>query len=606
MRLTKDLSVTRQELSGLEGQKSEIESQLEDLATKKELTQKELDNKIDELRKKSLRKVLESVDDEFKVKEKITEVLSENKSVVDSVADFKKIVPEEYWEKPEEMYAKLHSVLGTIKLFTTAQGAKENRLWLIGTFFLFVSIPSLLYYLQDFIKSHSFIPGNGFWLALTFIGGFYVNAAKFYRKARPFFAKMWKIKEDYIKDRENALFEFSQQEKALTFEIENKKNELEAVTNQINEVEIVKSTVEFKISNALSTEALYEFIEKRCQSEDYRKHLGLVSTIRKDFEILSNLFTDHKQEILETKDDKKFSELFNRPLERIVLYIDDLDRCPEDRVVEVLEAVNLLMAFPLFIVVVGVDPVWVRNALVSKYSKQFGTDDKEYQNIDPGSYLEKIFQIPFHLREANNTNIKNMLRGLAQVQVALRKTVSATELDASIENKEILEGQQDNKQHEAGSVTVKSIGVSDQNVFKALDFSEAEITTIEQMSIILGSSPRLIKRFVNIYRIVKSHDYISRESSIKEKDLQVILFVLALCLGRYRRLMEPMNDFLETAGDTANFSSFLSSTDISFKSSDSERKELVLLLTFKLPHIMEEEMGNIKKHISFIRRFALE
>ena len=41
-------------------------------------------------------------------------------------------------------------------------------------------------------------------------------------------------------------------------------------------------------------------------------------------------------------------------MQRIVLYVDDLDRCPSDRVVELLEAVHLLLAFALFVVVVGV------------------------------------------------------------------------------------------------------------------------------------------------------------------------------------------------------------------------------------------------------------
>ncbi len=40
-------------------------------------------------------------------------------------------------------------------------------------------------------------------------------------------------------------------------------------------------------------------------------------------------------------------------IDRIVLYIDDLDRCPEVKVVEVLQAVHLLLAYPLFVVVVG-------------------------------------------------------------------------------------------------------------------------------------------------------------------------------------------------------------------------------------------------------------
>jgi hypothetical protein len=45
----------------------------------------------------------------------------------------------------------------------------------------------------------------------------------------------------------------------------------------------------------------------------------------------------------------------SRALNRIVLFIDDLDRCDPDRVVKVLEAVYLLLAVKLFVVVVGVD-----------------------------------------------------------------------------------------------------------------------------------------------------------------------------------------------------------------------------------------------------------
>ena len=55
------------------------------------------------------------------------------------------------------------------------------------------------------------------------------------------------------------------------------------------------------------------------------------------------------------------------PLERIVLYIDDLDRCTPKRVVDVLAAVHLMLALPLFVVVVAIDALWLLNALESHY-----------------------------------------------------------------------------------------------------------------------------------------------------------------------------------------------------------------------------------------------
>jgi len=40
-----------------------------------------------------------------------------------------------------------------------------------------------------------------------------------------------------------------------------------------------------------------------------------------------------------------------RYFSRIVLYIDDLDRCPPDSVADVLQAIHMLLFFPLFVVV---------------------------------------------------------------------------------------------------------------------------------------------------------------------------------------------------------------------------------------------------------------
>ncbi|NVZ67503.1 hypothetical protein HX867_35930, partial [Pseudomonas gingeri] len=52
---------------------------------------------------------------------------------------------------------------------------------------------------------------------------------------------------------------------------------------------------------------------------------------------------------------------------RIVIYIDDLDRCPPEKVVDVLQAVHLLLTFPIFVVMVAVDVRWVSNALLKHY-----------------------------------------------------------------------------------------------------------------------------------------------------------------------------------------------------------------------------------------------
>jgi hypothetical protein len=94
-------------------------------------------------------------------------------------------------------------------------------------------------------------------------------------------------------------------------------------------------------------------------------------------------------------------------LGRIVLYIDDLDRCEPAQVVAVLQAVHLLLAFPLFTVVVGVDVRWVERALRLHHSELLDSGGAE-----PRDYLEKIFQIPFWLEPQDSTAARRMLRGI--------------------------------------------------------------------------------------------------------------------------------------------------------------------------------------------------
>lgn len=81
------------------------------------------------------------------------------------------------------------------------------------------------------------------------------------------------------------------------------------------------------------------FVRERKKSTDYTCHLGVIASAHDDFAELSRLLKRAPAE-----DDEKNPVA---AVDRIVLYIDDLDRCPEDKVVDVLQAVHLLLAFPL-------------------------------------------------------------------------------------------------------------------------------------------------------------------------------------------------------------------------------------------------------------------
>ena len=75
----------------------------------------------------------------------------------------------------------------------------------------------------------------------------------------------------------------------------------------------------------IPTRLLAEFIDERIGSDDYRRHLGVPALIRRDFDRLSRLIAGYNAQVL---DPARTPPAEDEPLmNRIVLYIDDLDRC---------------------------------------------------------------------------------------------------------------------------------------------------------------------------------------------------------------------------------------------------------------------------------------
>jgi hypothetical protein len=128
----------------------------------------------------------------------------------------------------------------------------------------------------------------------------------------------------------------------------------------------------------------------------------------------------------------------NLGINRIVLYIDDLDRCPPERVVEVLQAIHLLLAFPLFVVVVAVDSRWISYALQKQYphllvdplaaSESNGEPAQNARrtgaiaSASPREYLEKIFQVPFWIRPMDSTGCRNLIDDLVRFDRSSHQT----------------------------------------------------------------------------------------------------------------------------------------------------------------------------------------
>jgi hypothetical protein len=260
-----------------------------------------------------------------------------------------------------------------------------------------------------------------------------------------------------------------------------------------------------ELRESVSAERLKRFVAQRLAEGDYQRHLGLVHTIRTDLERL--------QEILEQVHPQESDIQAQAPVERIVLYIDDLDRCPPARVVEVLEAVHLLLAFKLFVAVVGVDVRWVAQALHERYPKQLGEGPGIASPID---YLEKVFQIPFWLPAMDAAAGRRLLEGAvgpAEPAAVLTGNVVAGTPMVTGEGQHAPPDQPREEGTDAGTggeeaLPAPAVAAPDiaepHIVAEALVLGPTERRRLLDMATAIGASPRRAKRFANLYRLLKA------------------------------------------------------------------------------------------------------
>ena len=122
-------------------------------------------------------------------------------------------------------------------------------------------------------------------------------------------------------------------------------------------------------------------------SSDYGGQIAHMDEIKHDLETLEKRLHDKKDPTI--------------VVGRILILIDDLDRCEPEKAVEVLQAVNLLLNFKSFIVCLGIDARIVTGAIEKHYDGLLGrTGASGYE------YLDKIVQIPFRIPEPNPEEVK--------------------------------------------------------------------------------------------------------------------------------------------------------------------------------------------------------
>ena len=96
---------------------------------------------------------------------------------------------------------------------------------------------------------------------------------------------------------------------------------------------------------------------------------------------------------------------------RLIVFVDDLDRCLPEKVVEVMEAIKLFLDVPGIIFVLGMDKDIVQSGIEAHYSMQFRRISNSQIDfpIDGDRYMQKIIQIPFYLPSLSVTDLEQYI-----------------------------------------------------------------------------------------------------------------------------------------------------------------------------------------------------
>lgn len=216
-----------------------------------------------------------------------------------------------------------------------------------------------------------------------------------------------------------------------------------------------------------------EFLKKNVVKEEEEKKYAAVREFRSDFEKL----------IQKSKQGK------------VVILIDDLDRCLPRHIIDSLEAIKLFLNVPKTAFVIAADEFIVSNAIKSEYKSLIdASNDGEGNREDLGkSYMEKFIQLPYHLPTLSRKEVETYVTLLFCQEFLDEKSFEKVQLDFS---KFIT----DNKFEKYGWDNIRNII----DPTKYIELNET-IGFVSHFSAIIGTAlrwnPRLIKRFLNAYEI---------------------------------------------------------------------------------------------------------
>ncbi len=230
--------------------------------------------------------------------------------------------------------------------------------------------------------------------------------------------------------------------------------------------------------------------------------------------------------------EKKWKKIRDKPLlheigdpGRLIIFIDDLDRCAPPRSVDIIEAINVILECDDCVFVLGMDTEMIRASIEVKYGKVLTYLKKQSGGVDPRMgqrFMEKIVQINFRIPPPNPEIVGGYFISLTpEEKDPAKKDQEPLPKETKKEIKEVVtkladaaEGEMTDTGGIRAAVRKAAEGMERSNadvIQQAVRQIVAKRYTAESPAVrkaigLVGEAmenpnPRKIKRFVNIFRL---------------------------------------------------------------------------------------------------------
>ena len=214
-----------------------------------------------------------------------------------------------------------------------------------------------------------------------------------------------------------------------------------------------------------------------------------------------------------------FKELLDEAkIQKLIILIDDLDRCLPDRIIDNLEAIKLFLNVENTAFVIGADPRIVRDAIRHRYKELISRDENSENGRVVIDYLEKLIQIPYTLPKLSDSEVETYITLLF-----CEDLLENDELNAVHNAFKEFRGKD---RYSIFGVEQVTASITDKNTIKKL---KEQIGLISRLSPLiagnLDGNPRQIKRFLNTFMLRKKLAEVAQIADFRD-DILAKLMIL--------------------------------------------------------------------------------